>query len=128
MPKLKKEDITRLKKALKKIKFTEIVDTKVIIAFPLDMTVEKSISGFTLSNSTKETYGKEKKPEAVVCIMLDQVEDNIHLGYADTTFSKKFDFVSFCDLFDFSLSKNDAAWLDELECVLLDKENLFFAI
>lgn len=130
MRKVKKDEITRIKNLLNKIlaKSPTSNYSKVVIGFPIDSSFEKSIDGFSITGSNKEAYGKEKKPEAMVCYILDDSQDFIRLGYGDTTFSKKFDFLSFCDLFGLKVPKGEISFLEEIDCVLLEKENLFFTI
>ena len=68
-------------------------------------------------------FGSEKMPDPVL-MMYKKEEHPVVLAYCDTTYARKFDFVTFCELTGEKLSKGDDELFDSLDCYLVDRSNI----
>lgn len=123
--KIEREQIKKVTKILKDIKYIPLKGSRSDIVFLIDTAKTKEIDGLQL-DFVDNKFGSEKMPDPVLMMNNDE-EHPVALAYCDTTFARKFDFVSFCELSGIKLSKNDEELLEQLDCFLVAKENILIA-
>lgn len=116
---IQKNEIQKMKKILAKVPYKPLTaDQKYKIVFPIEVTEVKEYDGIEMfsTGSVKEV----NKPEPV--ILLNSIESlPVGLAYCNLAFSTKFDIVEYCKLLGESVPRG----LEEYECYLVSKENIF---
>lgn len=127
-----KTEITEIKtkqKILNKLPFS--LDSLIgdyYICFPIIDSRVKDVNGMEMMMVDNKS-GSEKKPEPIIICKSNKAKDTSHkslLGFGDLSFSRKFDFILFCELNSYKLSKHELDELKDLECYLVHKDNILF--
>lgn len=119
--KIEIKQIKKITKILKDIKYIPIVGNSDIV-FPIETAKTKDIDGIQF-DFVDNKFGSEKMPDPVL-MMHKSEEHPVILAYCDTTYARKFDFVTFCELMGERLSNSDEEMLDKLECYIVDRSNI----
>ena len=116
---IQKNEIQKMKKTLAKISYKPLsTDQKYRIVFPIETTEVKDYDGIEMfsTGSVKEV----NKPEPV--LLLNSLESlPVGLAYCNLAYSVKFDITEYCRM----LGETVPRGLDEYECLLVPKDNIF---
>ena len=116
---IQKNEIQKMKKILAKISYKPLsTDQKYRIVFPIETTEVKDYDGIEMfsTGSVKEV----NKPEPV--LLLNSLESlPVGLAYCNLAYSAKFDITEYCKMLGETVTRG----LDEYECLLVPKDNIF---
>ena len=121
--KVERNEIKNVLKFLKEINYKPVGGESKIV-FPIDPSTTKEIDGISL-DLVNNKFGSEKMPEPV--LELKSTGDGAILSYCDLTYARKFDIVSYCDLIENRISKKARDLFNNLECFLVDKQNILIS-
>lgn len=118
--KIEREEIKGTIKFLKEINYKPIAGEYKIV-FPINPEATKEVDGLELE-LVNNKFGSEKMPEPA--LELKESKEGAVLTYCDFTYARKFDILTYCDLTNNKLSKNATKLFSNLECFLVNKNNI----
>ena len=121
--KIERKEMKEAIKFLKEVQYNPVGGNSKLV-LPVDMSSTKEIDGLSL-DLVNNKFGSEKMPEPV--LELKSTGDGAILSYCDLTYARKFDIVSYCDLIENRISKKARDLFNNLECFLVDKQNILIS-
>ena len=119
--KLERNAIKKVAKILSNIPYNPVKETH-YIAIPIETEKVREFDGIELTMVNKE-QGVKRPPEPVLLVHSGE-KNPVILGYADISYARRFDILDYCELLNVKILKNESEILDNLDILLVHKDNV----